>query len=66
MLRLTQERIKRGWTKAQLAGKAGIHPTDLGKMENGTLRAYPGWKKKLARIFKMDAEELFAEVQDAA
>lgn len=63
MLRLVIERKKRGWSQSYLAQRAGIHRPDMNKIERGTVMVYPGWKRKLARVFQMPAAVLFQEVE---
>lgn len=59
---LKEERRKRGWSQVMLSMKTGgIAPSDLSAIENGKRVAYPGWKKRIARAFRMDADELFGK-----
>lgn len=66
MLRLTQERRRRGLTQAAVARMTGIHPAAISALESGTAHPWPGWKARLARALELPAEELFREVSDDA
>ena len=63
MLRLTRLREERGWSRAELARRAKIYPTDVGKIERGKLVPYPGQLRRLARALGHDGapEELLTE-----
>lgn len=62
MLRLTVERVKRGWTKVELGRQARINPVDIGRIENGWVKAFPAWQSRLSETLGVPAEELFKEV----
>jgi transcriptional regulator with XRE-family HTH domain len=47
-LRLTEERERRGWSKAELARRAGINATTVSLIENGRFHPYPEQLSKLA------------------
>jgi len=66
VLRLTQEREKRGWNKTQLAFEARLHPTIIGQLEAGKLFPYPSYKEKLSKVFDIPGDELFKEVRENA
>jgi len=59
---LRVERKRRGLTLAEVSRRTGIHPTALSRLERGELRAYPGWRRRLARSFRLPADTLFREV----
>ena len=48
MLKLTGERIRRGWTKAEVARRAGLHPSTVGAIEGERIRPYACQLAKLA------------------
>jgi transcriptional regulator with XRE-family HTH domain len=56
MKRLTAERTRRGWSKAELARKSGLNDVTVGMAENGRLLPYPGQLLKLARALEFDGE----------
>ena len=62
MLRLTQERERRGWSRSELARRARIQAPALGQVELGKMAAWPGWRRRLSRVLKVPADELFKEV----
>jgi transcriptional regulator with XRE-family HTH domain len=57
--RLRTERNLRGWSLTRVGGLTQIAPADLSKLERGKLPAYAGWRKRLARAYRMSEEELF-------
>ena len=61
---LAIERQRRGWSKAELARRAGLHPSQIGQFEAGRLLPYEGQLAKIARAFGWplaDAGQLIAE-----
>ena len=45
---LTRLRVSRGWTKYELARRADLHPSQVGQIESGRMRPYPGQLLRLA------------------
>ena len=66
MLRLREERIKRGWSILELSFQARIHPATIGKLESGRLKPYAPHRRKLEAVFQIPADKLFQEVSDNA
>ena len=64
MLRLEQERRRRGLSQHQLARIAGIHPATLSRLEAGKLYAYSGWRRRLGQALRLPGDALFEEVED--
>ena len=62
---LTEERRRRGWSLAELARRAGMHPSTVGLIESGRLQAYPGQLAKLADALGVPTSTLAAD-QSAA
>lgn len=62
MLRLTKERIKRGWSKSELSRRSGVGLVEISRIENGKIFPYPKWRHKLAMAMGMPEHELFKEV----
>jgi transcriptional regulator with XRE-family HTH domain len=60
-LRLRRERQRRGWSQFRTGIEAGIEPSTLCQIELGRRPAYPRWRERLAAVFGMSAETLFAE-----
>jgi transcriptional regulator with XRE-family HTH domain len=64
-LRLKIERERKGLSQSQLARKCNIHPSTLSRLEAGKTYAYPKWRRSLARVLGVPADELFAEVNES-
>lgn len=60
--RLIAERERRGWTRAELARRAKMHPADVGKLESGKVWPFPAWRVRLGRVLGIPGDELFADV----
>ena len=65
ILTIRSERKKRGWTLTEVTRRTGIATADLSALERGLRPPYPGWRRKLARVFRMAPQELFKVVEDA-
>jgi len=63
---ITVERRKRGWTQAELGLRAGIDTPTINRLENGAIKPYPGWKKKLSMALGVAENVLFQEVPSYA
>jgi transcriptional regulator with XRE-family HTH domain len=66
MRKITLLREQRGWSKAELARRAGLHPSQVGQFEAGRLVPYAGQLSKLAEALGWslgEAERLLDEVQ---
>lgn len=59
MNRLREIRKKQGLSQLRLAYLTGIQPPIIPRIENGWLKPYPGWRKRLARALKIPEAELF-------
>jgi ribosome-binding protein aMBF1 (putative translation factor) len=62
--RLKHEREKRGWSRAELARRAVMSASDVGKIEAGRAKPYESQLKKIARalgIRVIDAPALLDE-----
>jgi transcriptional regulator with XRE-family HTH domain len=60
MNNLKKVRTEKGFSQLTLAKLTNIAPTDISRIENGWLRPYPGWRKRLAKALKVSETELFA------
>jgi len=58
---LKESRTKKGFSQLTLAKLTNIAPTDISRIENGWLRPYPGWRKRLAKALGVTEKELFPE-----
>lgn len=63
-MRLTLEREKRGLSKAELARRAHMQATDLGKIESGRHKAYESQLRKLGRAMRMRKAEWLRLTED--
>ena len=61
MNKLKEIRNKRGLSQLRLALLTGIAPSEISRIENGWIRPYPGWRKRLARALGSTEVELFPE-----
>ena len=52
-MRLTNERTRRGWSRAELARRAGMNATTVGQIEAGRFIPYPRQLAKLARALEL-------------
>jgi transcriptional regulator with XRE-family HTH domain len=64
MLAVRKERLRRGWSLADLTVRTGISESNLSMIEREKIPAYQGWQKRIAKAFKMKASDLFCEVED--
>jgi transcriptional regulator with XRE-family HTH domain len=64
MLALRVERQRRGWSITEVTRRTGIAESHLSNLERQLIPAYPGWKRRIAKAFKMPASELFREVEN--
>ncbi len=65
MNKLKEVRNERGLSQLKLAFLTGISPGDLSRIENGWLRPYPGWRKRLAKALGIAQTELFPDEKRA-
>lgn len=61
MNQLRAERLRRGWSLVRVSALTGIAPGDLSMLERGLRPPFPGWRRRLARAFKLPEAELFQE-----
>jgi len=59
--KLKQVRNERGLSQLKLAFLTGISPADISRVENGWLRPYPSWRKRLAKALSTPQVELFPD-----
>ena len=67
MLRLTAERLRRGWPKSTLARRARLDQANVSRIESGRARPYPVELRRLARALGLPAdaaENLLEQVPD--
>ena len=56
-MRISQERKRRGWSRAELARRAGMNGGTVGLIESGRFKPYPGQLRKLASALGLPEEE---------
>ena len=69
MKRITDLRLRRGWTKAELARRSCLHPSQIGQIESGRVIPYPVQLEKLASALEWPLEQtdrLMEEVEHAS
>ena len=65
MKNLTRLRVAKGWSKAELARRAHVHPSQVGLFESGRLVPYESQLVKLAAALAVDANvNLLADVDE--
>jgi len=63
-MKLQHERQARGWSKSELARRAGLNHTTIGQIESRRFKPYPGQLRKLAFALGLpegDAHQLLDE-----
>jgi transcriptional regulator with XRE-family HTH domain len=61
MNNLREIRKRKGLSQLRLAMVTGISPWDISRIENGWIRPYEGWRKRLTRALGVTEAELFPE-----
>ncbi len=64
MIRLVEERQRKGLSQSQLARIANVHPATLSRLESGKLFAYPGWRRRLGKALGVSGDLLFEDIED--
>lgn len=62
--RLKRIRKARGLSQFDLAKRADITPSDISRIENNKIYAYPGWRKRLSKALDVPEEKLFAAMDE--
>lgn len=52
-------RRSRGWSISELSRRTCINRADLSLLERGQRPAFPGWRKRIARAFRVSIVDLF-------
>jgi len=63
---LKRIRTEKGLSQLKLAFISGVGPTEISRIENGWLRPYAGWRKRLADALGASERELFPEEEPQA
>ncbi len=62
--KLRAKRLRLGWTQQDLAFFARMSVADVSRIETGRMKPYPSQVNRLARILRLDPEELLDEVDE--
>ena len=65
MLNLKFERMRRGWSQAELARRAKLNPATVGQIEAARWRPYPAQLAKLTRALGISEAEAPTLLNDA-
>ena len=63
-MNLSIERSRRGWSRAELARRAGLNASTVGLIESGRLQPYPRQLYKLARALGFSESEAHVLLED--
>lgn len=61
MSALRAERERRGWSLVHVTVLTGIAPSHISMIERGLGYAWPGWRRRLSKVYGMSVEQLFGE-----
>ena len=61
MNRLREVRSAKSMSQLALAKLTDISPWDISRIENGVLKPYPGWRKRLAKALGVPERDVFPE-----
>lgn len=64
MLRLRLERQRRGWSLTKLTSLTNIATSELSQIEREHIRAFPGWRRRIAEAFDLPEAYLFERVAE--
>lgn len=57
-------RVQRGWTRAELARRTRMDASDIGRIERGQMRPYPGQARKIAAALGIQPEAIAGQRTD--
>ena len=64
-MRISEERKRLGWSRAELARRAGMNGGTIGLIESGRFKPYPGQLRKLAFALGLPEEEAHSLLDDS-
>lgn len=64
MIRMKQERLRRGWNQTTLGFHAGLSTSDISRIESGRLQPYPSQIERLETALGLAASELLQTEND--
>jgi len=56
-------RLLRGWSQAELARRANLHPSTISRIETGYVRPYPVQVEKIAKALQIAKDDVMKEVE---
>jgi transcriptional regulator with XRE-family HTH domain len=59
-------RLERGWTVAELARRARVHPSAVSAIEHGRWKPWPAFARRVARVLGVRVDELLGEPERGA
>ena len=59
--RLSEVRKEKGLSQLRLSFLTGIPPSEISRIENGWIRPYAGWRRRLATALGTSERDLFPE-----
>lgn len=62
---LKEIRKEKGVSQVKLSRLTLIAPSDISRIENGWLRPYPGWRKRIAEALGVTEDQLFPNGTEA-
>ena len=65
-MRISQERKRLGWSRAELARRAGMNSGTVGLIESGRFTPYPGQLRKLAFALGLPEREAHRLLDDGS
>ena len=65
MLRLKQERLRRGWTQTDLGFHARMTAAEISRIETGRLIPYPGQLNRLVGVLGIQHQQILEQVAEA-
>jgi transcriptional regulator with XRE-family HTH domain len=66
MIRLTAERVERGWSKARLGRRASLDPSTLAKVEARKVVPYPSQLRRVAKALGWSVQDAPALLEEVA
>lgn len=66
MSRIQELRVAHGFSRSELARRARMDASDVGKIERGIMRPYPGQLKKIAKALGASAIEIANDMKEGA
>ena len=66
MLRIKNERLRRGWNQTKLAYLARMSTTDVSRIESGRTHPYPRQLARLAKALHVPVDDLMQEIDERA